>query len=162
MLRLFVGLVLVMNYFCAHAASNGDANCLIPQISVGDHFSNVFSIAVAINAEGFDVLARRNGGTGDYTVKQLGANQDLTFEISDLYDGLASEHGENIIRDGGCEFSFIVSNFPLRMGVERKWGRGLYQCTACANPDELRKRGFATRYASVSVPFRSSARTCNR
>jgi hypothetical protein len=102
MLRLFVGLVLVMNYFCAHAASNGDANCLIPQISVGDHFSNVFSIAVAINAEGFDVLARRNGGTGDYTVKQLGANQDLTFEISDLYDGLASEHGENIIRDGGA------------------------------------------------------------
>jgi hypothetical protein len=30
------------------------------------------------------------------------------------------------------------------MGVERKWGRGLYQCTARANPDEPRKRGFAT------------------
>ena len=103
MLRLLTALVLVMSFVWAHAAARSDdANSLTPQISVGEHFSNVFSIAVAINAEGFDVLARRNGGTADYTLKQLGTNQDLIFEIRDLYDGSAGDDAENIIRDGGA------------------------------------------------------------
>ena len=49
--------------------------------------------------------------------------------VAGRYNAVMSYHG--------CEFSFIV-------GVERKWG-----CRPsvhrCANPDDPRKRGFATR-----------------
>jgi len=102
MLRLLTALVLAMSCIWVLAANKSDTNYLIPSIAVGEHFSNAFSIAVAIRAEGFDAVVRRNSGTADYTLKQLGKNKDLTFETSDLYDGSAGDQAENIIRDGGA------------------------------------------------------------
>lgn len=102
MLRMLTALVLIMNYVCVYASRNGDANCLIPQIAVGEHFSNTFSIASSTSADGFDSAVRRNGGTADYTLKKLGANQELTFQAIDLYDGSPADRAENIIRDGGA------------------------------------------------------------
>jgi len=102
MLRLLTALLLAMSCICAHAAGKTDTNYLIPSIAVGEHFSNVFSIAVAINSEGFDTLVRRNSGTADYTLNQLGQNQELTFQMVGLYDGSARDQAENIIRDGGA------------------------------------------------------------
>jgi hypothetical protein len=102
MLRLLTVLILAMSCVLAHAAGKADTNYFIPQMSVGEHFSNAFSIAVAINAEGFDAVVRRNGGTADYTLMRVGANQAFTFETLDLYDGSAADRAENIIRDGGA------------------------------------------------------------
>ena len=65
MLRLLTTLALVMSCVLARAARNDGASYLIPQIAVGEHFSTVFSISGAVNAEGCDPLVRRNGGTKD-------------------------------------------------------------------------------------------------
>jgi len=102
MFRLSTALMLAMSCVGAGAAPNGAPNCLIPRISVGDHFSNTFSIATSTSADGFDSAVRRNGGTADYTLERLGANQELTFETVGLYDGSARDRAENIFRDGGA------------------------------------------------------------
>jgi hypothetical protein len=102
MFRLLTALVISMSCVCAEAATNGVPNTLIPQISVGAHFSNTFSVATSTSTDGFDSAVRRNGGTADYILKNLGANQELTFEAIDLYDGSALDRAENIVRDGGA------------------------------------------------------------
>jgi Tol biopolymer transport system component len=86
----------------AQAARDDDTNFLIPHITVGEHFSNVFSITESIKTEGFDELVWRNGGSADSTLKQAGADQALIFDLRFRYDGTPAHQGENIIRGGGA------------------------------------------------------------
>lgn len=91
-----------MTSLSAQADRKSDTNFLVPHILVGEHFSNVFSIAQSIKSEGFDELVWRNGGSADYTLTQAGADQAFTFESRDRYDGTPADQAENIIRGGGA------------------------------------------------------------
>jgi hypothetical protein len=102
MLRLLTGLVLTMSYLSAHAIRSQDSNFLRPDIAVGEHFGNVFSVATSIKVDGFDELVRRNGGSADYTLTQLDGAQGFKFELRGRYDGMPEIQGGYIIRDGGA------------------------------------------------------------
>jgi len=90
---LFTGLVL-----SAPQSLTGD-EYLTPHLKVSQSYSNVFAIAHAVKAQGFDEYVRRNGGSGDYTV--ISASDDAwQFRGSYHYDGQAPVPiGE--LRDGG-------------------------------------------------------------
>jgi hypothetical protein len=89
----FTGLAL-----SAPKSPTGD-DYLTPHLKVSESYSNVFAIAHAVKAEGFDEYVRRNGGSGDYTV--ISASSDAwQFRGSYHYDGQAPVPiGE--LRDGG-------------------------------------------------------------
>ena len=88
--------------FAAQASPRRDTNFLIPDIKVGEHFSNVFSIASSIKADGFDELVRRNSGSADYTLTQASADHALTFEEHGVYDGSSDHLGQSVLRDQGA------------------------------------------------------------
>jgi hypothetical protein len=72
---------------------------LTPHLKVARSYSNVFAIAHAVKAEGFDEYVRRNGGSGDYTVTTA-SNDAWQFRGTYHYDGQAPVPiGE--LRDGG-------------------------------------------------------------
>jgi hypothetical protein len=72
---------------------------LTPHLRVSQSYSNVFAIAHAVKAEGFDEYVRRNGGSGDYTVTTA-SNDAWQFRGTYHYDGQAPVPiGE--LRDGG-------------------------------------------------------------
>jgi hypothetical protein len=102
MLRMLT--VLMMATICnsAYAARAAETDFRTLQAAVGDHWSNVFSIALSLTADGFDTSVRRNGGTADSTLKEKGADQKLVFDTHVLYDGSPAETAENIISDGGA------------------------------------------------------------
>jgi hypothetical protein len=100
--RLVAGFLLGTAGFTAQASPVADTDFLIPRLSVGEHISNVFSIAASVKAEGFDERVGRNSGSADYTLTQIGADGTLTFDLDDRYDGAAANHAVDIIRDGGA------------------------------------------------------------
>jgi hypothetical protein len=82
----------------AEKSLTGD-DYLTPHLKTSQSYSNVFAIAHAVKAEGFDEYVRRNGGSGDYTVTTAG-NDAWQFRGAYHYDGQASVPiGE--LRDGG-------------------------------------------------------------
>ena len=99
LLRPFALLLMGTTSMLAQAS---DADFLLPSITIGEHFSNVFSIASSIKADGFDDLVRRNGGSADYTLTRNSADHSLAFDARALYDGSPADKAENIIRDGGA------------------------------------------------------------
>jgi ketosteroid isomerase-like protein len=90
---LFTGLAL-----SAPKSLTGD-DYLTPHLRVSESYSNVFAIAHAVKAQGFDEYVRRNGGSGDYTVISA-SNDAWQFRGSYHYDGQEPVSiGE--LRDGG-------------------------------------------------------------
>ncbi len=85
----------------AHASSESSARFFTPPVLIGEHFSNIYSIAISTKADGFDEKVARNSGSSDYTLKQVSAENALTFDESDAYDGSAVGRGESVIRDQG-------------------------------------------------------------
>lgn len=72
---------------------------LTPHLKIGQSYSNVFAIAHAVNAEGYDEYVRRNGGSADYTVTTA-SSDSWQFRGSYHYDGQPPVPiGE--LRDGG-------------------------------------------------------------
>ena len=102
MFRLVTALVLGTTALLAHPSDSRDTDFLVPQMKIGDHFSNVFSIASSIKADGFDELVRRNSGSADYTLRQASSDRALTFDVPGVYDGSPIDRSEDIIRDGGA------------------------------------------------------------
>jgi hypothetical protein len=90
---LFAGLT-----FSAAKTLTGD-DYLTPHLKMSQSYSDVFAIAHAVKADGFDEYVRRNGGSGDYTVST--ANIDAwQFRGAYHYDGQPLVPiGE--LRDGG-------------------------------------------------------------
>ena len=85
----------------AYASSPSSANLFTPPLVVGEHFSNIYSIAKSTKADGFDEKVSRNSGSSDYTLKQISAEHALTFDESDAYDGAPIGRGESVLRDQG-------------------------------------------------------------
>jgi hypothetical protein len=85
----------------AHASSESSAHFFTPPVLIGEHFSNIYSIATSTKADGFDEKVARNSGSSDYTLRQVSAEHALTFDETDAYDGSPVSHGENVIRDQG-------------------------------------------------------------
>lgn len=69
MLRALIPLAPAASIFLAHAAIDNDF--LVPRPTLGEHYSNVLSIASAIKADGFDIRVGPNSGSADYTVTQV-------------------------------------------------------------------------------------------
>jgi hypothetical protein len=84
-----------------HASSESSAQCFTPPILIGEHFSNICSIATSTKADGFDEKVARNSGSSDYTLRQVSAELALSFEETDAYDGSPASRGENVIREQG-------------------------------------------------------------
>ena len=81
---------------------------LTPHLKVSESYSNVFAIAHAVKADGFDEYVRRNGGSGDYTVISA-SNDAWQFRGSYHYDGQAPvpigelrDAGRTACSDGKC------------------------------------------------------------
>ena len=97
---LLPALLLPMVSIAAYA-SPSSANFFSPPVVVGEHFSNIYSIAKSTKADGFDEKVGRNSGSSDYTLKQVSAEHALTFDESDAYDGAPIGRGESVMRDQG-------------------------------------------------------------
>jgi hypothetical protein len=93
-----MGLSLLAEVAAASGAVGTDI--LAPHLSVGRTYSNVFSILRAIKADGYDELARRNGGSADYTVTAAGADT-WTLHTSYRYDGRPGATDDIELREGG-------------------------------------------------------------
>ena len=66
-------------------------------------FGDVFSIAHSVKGEGFDEIARRNGGTAVYRVTSSDP-ASLNFHVTARYDGQPVAEGESRLdRDGMAE-----------------------------------------------------------
>jgi hypothetical protein len=76
-------------------------NFLNPQIEVGEHISNVFSIASSVKAAGFDEAVGRNSGSADYTLNKA-PTDELTFDVRVVYDGTVVENAVNSYRNRGA------------------------------------------------------------
>ena len=100
--RFITALALGMTSVSVQASPAADTDFLIPRMSVGEHISNVYSIAASVKAEGFDERVGRNSGSADYTLTKTSPDGTLTFEMDDRYDGAAGTHAVDIIRDGGA------------------------------------------------------------
>lgn len=102
MLRALIPLALAASIFPAHAAIDNDF--LVPRPTLGEHYSNVFSIASAIKADGFDIRVGRNSGSADYTVTQVVPDGTATYAVNGVYDGMPANDGRGIAvtRDGGA------------------------------------------------------------
>jgi hypothetical protein len=100
--RLFSVCALCIASSLAQASSSVDTDYLTPRIAVGEHNSNIYSIASSVKAEGFDELVRRNSGSADYTLTQESADHALTFNVRDIYDGSPVNQGEFTMREGGA------------------------------------------------------------
>lgn len=101
-----VALVLGMTGFAVQASPAADTDFLVPRMSVGEHISNVFSIAASVKAAGFDERVGRNSGNADYTLTQISADQSLTFVTDGVYESVPKYHAIDIIRDGGASTCF--------------------------------------------------------
>jgi hypothetical protein len=99
-------LVLGTMGFSAQAFAKGDSDFLTPRMPVGQHISNVLSIAASVKAEGFDEIVGRNSGSADYTLTQMSAGPAFTFVTDGIYDGAPKYHAVDIIRDGGATSCF--------------------------------------------------------
>ena len=98
--------VLAMTGPQAQASPVGDDDFLTPRMSVGEHISNVFSIAASVQADGFDERVGRNSGSADYTLTQTSPGPVFTFVTDGFYDGASKYHAVDIIRDGGATSCF--------------------------------------------------------
>lgn len=98
--------VLAMTGPQAQASPVGDDDFLTPRISIGEHISNVFSIASSVQADGFDERVGRNSGSADYTLTQTSPGPVFTFVTDGFYDGASKYHAVDIIRDGGATSCF--------------------------------------------------------
>jgi len=97
-----IGIIVGATSLIANVSANDAADFLIPRIAVGEHVSNVFSVAASVKAAGFDELVGRNSGSADYTLTKSSPDHGLTFDAHDIYDGSPADHAENIVRDGGA------------------------------------------------------------
>jgi hypothetical protein len=93
-----IGFLLTGLAWSAAKSLTGD-DYLTPHLKVSQSYSNVFAIAHAVKAQGFDEYVRRNGGSGDYSVTTA-SNNAWQFRGTYHYDGQAPVPiGE--LRDGG-------------------------------------------------------------
>jgi hypothetical protein len=90
----------VLAIVSASAAPLSGADYLAPHLKLGRSYSNVFSIAHSIKAEGYDEYVRRNGGSADYTITAANADS-WRFRQMVRYDGQTPDAQEAEIRDGG-------------------------------------------------------------
>jgi hypothetical protein len=67
---------------------------------VPGRYSNVFSISRSVQADGYDELVRRNGGSADYSVSSANSSS-LQFRLAYRYDGQPVAAGTGEIRDSG-------------------------------------------------------------
>jgi len=115
---LRLGLALIVGMHVPHigcaadrtqkVATTGD-DYLTPHFSVGQTYSNVFSILSSRKAEGYDEHAGRNGGSADYIVVLSASPAIWRFNAAGRYDGRpAGRHYEFEMRDGGST-SCLVS-----------------------------------------------------
>jgi hypothetical protein len=94
----FIGFLVTGLALASTQSLTGD-DYLTPHLKVSQSYSNVFAIAHAVKAEGFDEYVRRNGGSGDYTVTTA-SDSAWQFRGTYHYDGQAPVPiGE--LRDGG-------------------------------------------------------------
>jgi len=100
--RLFAGLALCMSSLLAQASTAVDTDYLFPHIAIGEHNSNVYSIASSVKADGFDERVGRNSGSADYTLMQESADHSLTFNVREVYDGSPIGQGVFTTRNGGA------------------------------------------------------------
>jgi hypothetical protein len=84
----------------AYAAKSTDEHFLSPDFRSGQAYSNVFSIAHSIRAQGYDESAKRNGGSADYTVVKVDGDSWI-FDLNYRYDGQPQARGESELRDNG-------------------------------------------------------------
>src|SRR5581483_9237279 len=101
MVRAKIGFICTMATLAVPAVASQPEDYLTPHPALGDHFSNVFSIADSLKVDGFDEAVGRNGGTADYVLTKAPTDRDLTFHATVRYDGLSRSEGENIFRDEG-------------------------------------------------------------
>jgi len=95
-------LVLLVTSFMplAIAKSPIEATQLQPVFAVGQTYSNVFSIMRSIKADGYDEVARRNGGSADYTVTAV-SPEGWRFQLLYRYDGTPADKLDIELREGG-------------------------------------------------------------
>jgi len=95
-----IGFIFTMAALAEPAVASPPEDYLTPRPALGDRFSNVFSIADSLKADGFDEAVGRNGGTADYVLTKAPTDRDLTFHATVRYDGLSRSQGENLPRRG--------------------------------------------------------------
>lgn len=80
-------------------AADGAA-LLAPHFVTGQTISNVFSIMHSTQAQGYDELARRNGGSADYTVLAVDEHSSR-LRVAYRYDGRPPGEQVTVARDAG-------------------------------------------------------------
>lgn len=83
------------------APAQGASAYLTPVFRDGARYDNVFSRAIALQADGFDDSVRRVSGSASYRVRR-GAGSTGRLQIDYRYDGLQQGSGHTGFRDGGA------------------------------------------------------------
>ena len=142
--------------FDAAASTPIDSDLLTPKIKVGEHFSNVFSIASSVRIPGFEELVKRNGGSADYTVTAVTPDGSFTFHNDAVYYGQPAQHVTDVVSNGGAtdcwegqcrtytDASGLLYNHLLWGTAPKKLRIGVHWTVSIPQPWEMGPAGTQT------------------
>jgi hypothetical protein len=142
LMSLQLAALLVSVATVSYATSPTGNDYLVPQLVVGQTYSNVFSIMRSVKTNGYDEHAGRNGGSADYTVvaSAMGA---WRFRESVRYDGSASGGAETELRDGGRTDCHIKDNAEVDCSAYLEASGPIYNPTLWGVPPQKLIEGMS-------------------